>query len=573
MKRNPLSVLLAFVGLILVVGLACGGPPATEAPSDEPVIVPPTEASEPQADPVEQEDPVVVEPASGAVSNLQDVRGAVIQIEAQGTFVDPEWGQISGAGRGSGFIIDPSGIAVTNNHVVTGAALLKVWIGGDTSQTYNARVLGVSECSDLAVIDIDGDGFPYLDWYPGSPQVGLEVYTAGFPLGDPEYTLTKGIVSKENSNGETNWASLDSVIMHDATINPGNSGGPLIDKNGKVVAINYATYKEADQYFAISKDVAVPIINTLRGGQNLDSVGINGTAVVSEDGSLSGIWVSSVASGSAADQAGLTGGDILMALEGLPVASDGTMSDYCDIIRTHAQQDTMGIEVLRFSSYEYLEGQLNGNQLAVVDKLEGNDMGTAGTGDEGDSPAFYVEEFDPGSSTVDAWSWFTTSGDEDKFDVYTDNGKLVFDINGQDIYSYFAYDPWFYENVRVDARAENRGMNNNNVSLICRGTEDGWYEFSIANNGLWWIWAYDGTYTMLANGGSNAVNMGKGVNEYTIMCYGNTLALYINGVEVHTMQEKNFAFREGQIGIGVSSFDVLPILVEFDWVSISEDMN
>ena len=98
-----------------------------------------------------------------------------------------------------------------------------------------------------------------------------------------------------------------------------------------------------------------------------------------------------------------------------------------------------------------------------------------------------------------------------------------FDINGNDIYSYFAYDPWRYEDVRLDARAENRGKNNNNVSLICRGSDEGWYEFSIANNGLWWIYAYDGndgSYSQLANGGSNAIRMGKDINEYTIFCVG-----------------------------------------------------
>ena len=178
-----------------------------------------SQVKEPVKEPVEPNEPdepvsSVVEPESGAVTSYQDARGAVIQIEAQGTFVDPEWGEYSGAGRGSGFIIDPSGIAVTNNHVVTGAAKLQVWIGGDTSKSYNARVLGVSECSDLAIIDIDGDGFPYLEWYDAPVQVGLDVYTAGFPLGDPEYTLTKGIVSKENADGETTWASVETVIMH-----------------------------------------------------------------------------------------------------------------------------------------------------------------------------------------------------------------------------------------------------------------------------------------------------------------------------------------------------------------------
>ena len=140
------------------------------------------------------------------VGSLPDVKSAVIQIEAQGTFVDPDFGEYSGAGRGSGFIIDPSGLAITNNHVVTGAGLLKVWVGGDTSRVYNAQILAVSECSDLALIDIEGDGFSYLEWYPGAITVGLEVYAAGFPLGDPEFTLTKGIVSKEKADGESSWA-------------------------------------------------------------------------------------------------------------------------------------------------------------------------------------------------------------------------------------------------------------------------------------------------------------------------------------------------------------------------------
>ena len=67
--------------------------------------------------------------------------------------------------------------------------------------------------------------------------------------------------------------------------------------------------------------------------------------------------------------------------------------------------------------------------------------------------------------------------------------------------------------------------------------------------------------------------MGKGVNEYTIMCYDTTLALYINGVEAKVMTETKFGFREGKIGIGVSSFDTLPILIEFDYVAINESMN
>ncbi|MGE5123754.1 MAG: S1C family serine protease, partial [Acidobacteriaceae bacterium] len=315
--------------------------------------------------PTEPPQPTETSLPSNQVSNLADLKKATIQIEAQGTFIDPEFGFIpNAAGRGSGFIIDPSGIAVTNNHVVTGAALLKVWVGGDTSKVYNARILGVSECSDLAVIDIEGDGFPYLSWFDNTTSVGLEVYLAGYPLGDPEYTMTKGIVSKEKADGETSWSSVDSVIEHTATSNPGNSGGPLVDANAKVVGVHYAS-NSTTQYFAIDHGIALSVINQLRTGKDVDSIGINGQAVMSEDGSLTGIWVSSVESGSPADKSGVKAADIILSMEGLTLARDGTMKDYCDILRSHNPDATLALEVLRWESQEVLEGQLNGRNLEV----------------------------------------------------------------------------------------------------------------------------------------------------------------------------------------------------------------
>lgn len=305
--------------------------------------------------------------SAGAVSSIEDVRGAVIQIEAQGSFTDPEVGMVyNAAGRGSGFIIDPSGIAVTNNHVVTGSALLQVWVDG-YDDPLNARILGVSECSDLAVIDIEGDGFPYLDWYEGDIKVGMDVYAAGFPLGDPEFTLTRGIISKSSSNGDTSWSSVDHVVMHDATINPGNSGGPLITADGLLVGINYMGSKQADQYFAISRDEALRVIDILRSGEDDLSIGINGMAVVAED--LSGIWVSSVKSGSPADLAGIEAGDVILTLEDLILSTDGTMADYCDILRTHNAGDTLNVEVLRYADQQILRGQINGRQLTSEQSL------------------------------------------------------------------------------------------------------------------------------------------------------------------------------------------------------------
>lgn len=340
--------------------------------------------------PVDIEDELGETDTSDAVDNLREVRSAVIQIEAVGTFRSPEEGmQYSVSGVGSGFIIDPGGIAVTNNHVVTGAALLKVFVAGE-EKPRNARVLGVSECSDLAVIDIEGDGFPYLAWYEGPLEAGLEVYSAGFPLGDPEYTLTDGIVAKAEADGESEWASVDHVVEHTAQIKPGNSGGPLVTADGQVAAVNYAGSDDDDQFYAIAGDIALPIIEQLRSGQNVDTIGLNGEVIPVGDDGLQGIWVASVASGSPADNSGIKPGDILLMLEGILVAEDGTMSTYCDILRSHSPDDVMSIEVLRPDTEEWLEGQLNGRPLALK-----SDIGAGGA--EENTPSANEAQSEPES--------------------------------------------------------------------------------------------------------------------------------------------------------------------------------
>ncbi len=291
---------------------------------------------------------------SGQVSTLDDAASAVVRIEARGTFVDPAVGAFETAGSGSGFIIDPSGIAVTNNHVVTGAGLLQVYVGEDQTSPLNARVLAVSECSDLAVIDIEGEGFPYLSWYDGEIKPGVEVFSAGFPLGTDEYTLTGGIVSKNDTVLESAWASVDNVIEHDARIRPGNSGGPLLTTDGRVIGINYAGEETYDFNFAISVVAAQGLVEQLRAESDVDALGLNGSAIYDDASGLTGVWVASVESGSPADLAGILPGDVVLTLEGVSLSTDGTMAEYCDVIRSHKAGDVLTVEVLRYESNELL---------------------------------------------------------------------------------------------------------------------------------------------------------------------------------------------------------------------------
>lgn len=572
---------------VLIVGAACniGGsqPPATQAPAvtDAPVA---TQAPVETQAPVATEAPVETAPPteeSMAINNLQDVKKATIQIESQGTFIDPEFGLVlNGAGRGSGFIIDPEGIAVTNNHVVTGAALLRVWVGGE-SEPRNARVLGVSECSDLAVIDIDGDGYPYLDWYDGSIDVGMDMYVAGFPLGDPEYTLTKGVISKARANGETSWSSVDSVVEYDASSNPGNSGGPVVDPQGRVLAIHYAGNASTRQAFGISRDEASGIIDDLRSGENVDTIGVNGQAVGTEDGSITGVWVSSVQSGSAADQAGVQAGDIILMMENLVLATDGTMSQYCDILRSHQPGDTLSITVLRWVSGEYLEGQLNGRELAVTGTLDSGTSGDNTNTSSGDVPpgvvfnpnateagdVYYSTTFD---SPLNDWIYFLTYGDEDNFGSEVADGRFRTQINARDTYVYYIYNDLIFTDVQIEVTAENFGANTNWSGIVCRYTDEGWYETTIGNTGEWQVFRYDsasGRYVLLDSGGSRQIRTGKEVNDFTVVCSGDQIIIGVNGTQIDTVSMKSAGYgviREGQIGLTISATTVTPVIIEFD---------
>lgn len=178
--------------------------------------------------------------------------------------------------------------------------------------------------------------------------------------------MTKGIISKANTNGDSSWASVEGVIEHDASINPGSSGGPLLMANGKVLGVNYASNEKTRQFFAIGRDQATNIIKSLQTGKPFESIGINGQAFKEKD--VNGIWVTSVDSGSPADKAGLRSGDLLMNIEGIEMGKDGTMKDYCSILRSHKREDTLNIKALRISTKEalILDGQLNGRALTGV---------------------------------------------------------------------------------------------------------------------------------------------------------------------------------------------------------------
>lgn len=296
------------------------------------------------------------------VTSLQDVRAAVVRITAEGTFEYPTGTSFDEVGSGSGFLISSDGTIVTNNHVVAGAGLIQVYMDGDP-EPLNGRLVGSSECADLAVIDVNLNDTPYLAWSDAPVTVGQEIYVAGFPLGDPEYTLIDGIISKEVADGETDWASIESVIEHTGDTLPGSSGGPIVTSDGQVVGVNYAG-DDLGQAFGISVATATTVVDEILSGVETLAFGVNGYAYEDEQGT--GVWVSSVVPASPADRVGLEAGDLITAFAGLTVAKDVTLEGYCDILESHLPDLPFDIEVWRESNASYYEGVVNSDQVLTM---------------------------------------------------------------------------------------------------------------------------------------------------------------------------------------------------------------
>lgn len=182
---------------------------------------------------------------------------------------------------------------------------------------------------------------------------------------------------------------------------------------------------------------------------------------------------------------------------------------------------------------------------------------------------FYTEDF---NGDLSHWTTFVTAGDQNKLKVSIDSGNMIFDLSGRNLWAYSVLNDFTYGDVKLEAVAVNRGLNDNDVSLICRYTEGGWYEFNIANDGTYTIFAYDSIikYDPLADGGSTAIKSGQSTNKYTAICKGNTLSLLINDQEVRTVTVNRYNYDKGKVGLSVSSFYSLPIKVEFESLKISK---
>lgn len=193
---------------------------------------------------------------------------------------------------------------------------------------------------------------------------------------------------------------------------------------------------------------------------------------------------------------------------------------------------------------------------------------------------FYREEFDGdlgNYSYFEFHEYFGNASADDSLVPSNDNGYLIFDINSKNKWVYVTYDPYEYEDVRLDLSSDNRGVNTQQVSLICRMGDEGWYEFAVQSDGLWVLYAVSMTnsgpqFNLMVNGGSTAIRMGKAVNEYSMICEGDQISFYINGVEPkgspHT--DRKYVLRRGLAGFAVSSLEETPVKIEVDYFQLSQ---
>jgi S1-C subfamily serine protease len=578
MKR-ALKYLPFVVFLIVSMGcafLSTGSQSSNTSPTPEPVAQQPrvVDTDEPTVEPVKEPATPVPATSKFVIGNLRDAEKAVVRIVTQGSYEYAGYGSFEESSTGTGFIIDSSGLAITNNHVVTGAAMIEVYFN-DNSKPKRAKILGTSECSDLALIDIEGDGYPYFEWYTDEIERGLEVYSLGYPLGDPEFSQHKGAISKKTASIDTGWTDVDRVVEHDAIINPGNSGGPLVTSDGKVVGINYASLGSANQYYAIAYPEAEPILDALKQGDSVLSIGINGEAFVTDDG-YSGIWVYSVASGSRADKVGIKAGDIIEEMEGIVLAKTGTMSEYCGILRGKAETAVLGVNVWRYKTGEILEGQINGRTLEVTGYSEASDPDSPKASD-GD---YFLDEFEGDLSN---WQQWVAAGNSSQNYAEVVNNRLKVKLPSAETYTYIENLGYVYDDVYVETEFTTIAGGRNGMAVICRSSDVGWYEFRISTRGMYAgsyeIYRFDfeqkskgrNPYVRLIASErtySQDIKNGFQTNAIGMSCYGNELRFWVNGVEQtrHNKAVVDNVLSSGYVGIGVMSFSDGPVDIESNYV-------
>ena len=262
---------------------------------------------------------------------------------------------------GSGVIVDKRGYILTNNHVVEQATKIQVQLNGDTTR-YTAKLVGVDQETDLAVIKIDANKELPIAKLGNSDgvQVGDWVLAIGSPFG-LQATVTAGIISAKDRGGIGN-RQFQRFLQTDAAINPGNSGGPLLDSAGRLIGVNTAIFSPSGSNSGIGFAVPVDTVNRIvpqlirQGEITRAGLGVRiGDDRVARRLNLPGVLIIEVDKGSAAEAAGLRStrvdakggvklGDVIVAIDGERIE---TSNELFNAMEKRAVGETVKVTVLR----------------------------------------------------------------------------------------------------------------------------------------------------------------------------------------------------------------------------------
>jgi putative serine protease PepD len=295
-----------------------------------------------------------IERPPGSVADIaQRVLPSVVSISARSS---------SGAGTGTGFVIDSKGFILTNNHVIADAAAdggdIEVQLNDGT--TLNATIIGRDSSYDLAVLKVNRTGLTALA-FGDSDQVvvGDSVIAIGSPLG-LSGTVTLGIVSAKDravtageSEGDNSYIN---AIQTDAAINPGNSGGPLVNSAGAVIGVNSAIATLGSSFSSQSGSIglgfAIPINQARKTAEQLIKngkatypiVGVSIDMQFAGEGAKIADTSNAITPGGPASKAGLRSGDVIVTFDGRTIA---TPEELIVAIRSKNVGDRVAIEYIR----------------------------------------------------------------------------------------------------------------------------------------------------------------------------------------------------------------------------------
>jgi len=267
-------------------------------------------------------------------------------------------------GMGSGTIIDPKGQILTNNHVVAGAEKIGVTLAD--GRVLEGRVTGTCLTHDVAIIKVEEEKLPAAELGDSDKlRVGQRVFAIGNPFGlagGP--SVTAGVISALNRSIESERGMIENLVQTDAAINPGNSGGPLVDMQGRIVAINTAIIPYAQGIgFAIPINSARKCTNEIiaHGTMIRPWLGVSGLSVTREVSDYyglpidRGVLVSRVIPSSPADNAGIVAGDIILEFAG---KTTNRVEELIEEIQKRKAEEKVKILILRNSRKGIVEAIL-----------------------------------------------------------------------------------------------------------------------------------------------------------------------------------------------------------------------